>query len=660
MKFSFKFIFRYSLLFCLILSMTFVICHQSNQNINDDEKDFDLSVSIGWTDYLAIGIYFVLILAVGFWSSRTNNQKTVDGYFLAGRQMHWLLVGASIFSSNIGSEHFIGLAGSGASSGIGIASFEYVGIYTILILGWYFMPVYLASNISTMPEYLQKRFGGQRIRIYLSVLTLILYIFTKISANLYAGAIFIRLLLKIDNILIGCIILIVISALFTIIGGLTAVIWTDAIQTALMLIGAIYLSVTSVQAVGGYEKLMKNFAIDGLPDRLESQSFIGACNASVANNSCLTCSSITPYYRNLFRPATDPEIPWPGIISIFISSLWYFCSDQVIVQRALAARNLTHVKAGCILASLLKITPMFLLVLPGMAARVLWPNQIGCSNPDYCQKICESQSGCTNFAYPYLVIMLLPKGATGLMFSVIVAALMSSLTSIFNSASTIFIIDIYLRFRKKANETEQIIVGRCFVAILVIISVIWVPILEQSHNSQLFPYIQSVTSYLSPPLCAIYVLALFWPRITESGAFWSLIVGLLIGLTRFILEYSYSVPTCGTIDIVDRRPSIITKVHYLHFGIISFTVSMLLAIIISLATEKIDSKRLFRLTYITRHSEEIRQDDNTIVVNDQQQRKTDAELHAAAAKDDNRFVQLTNIVAIIVIIIGAFFWGFYA
>ena len=178
------------------------------------------------------------------------------------------------------------------------------------------------------------------------------------------------------------------------------------------------------------------------------------------------------------------------------------------------------------------------------------------------------------------------------MFSVIVAALMSSLTSIFNSASTIFIIDIYLRFRKKANETEQIIVGRCFVAILVIISVIWVPILEQSHNSQLFPYIQSVTSYLSPPLCAIYVLALFWPRITESGAFWSLIVGLLIGLTRFILEYSYSVPTCGTIDIVDRRPSIITKVHYLHFGIISFTVSMLLAIIISLATEKIDSKRV--------------------------------------------------------------------
>lgn len=237
------------------------------------------------------------------------------------------------------------------------------------------MPVYLASNISTVPEYLQKRFGGQRIRVYLSVLTLILYIFTKISANLYAGALFIRLLLNIDNILIGCIILIVISALFTIIGGLTAVIWTDAIQTALMIIGAIYLSMKSVRAAGGYEKLMENFAIDGLPDRLECQAFIGACNASVVNNSCVSCSTITPYYRKLFRPATDPEIPWPGIISIVISSLWYFCSDQVIVQRALAARNLTHVKAGCILASLLKITPMFLLVLPGMAARALWPSK---------------------------------------------------------------------------------------------------------------------------------------------------------------------------------------------------------------------------------------------------------------------------------------------
>lgn len=178
------------------------------------------------------------------------------------------------------------------------------------------------------------------------------------------------------------------------------------------------------------------------------------------------------------------------------------------------------------------------------------------------------------------------------MFSVIVAALMSSLTSIFNSASTIFIIDIYLRFRRKANEMEQIIVGRCFVAVLVIISVIWVPILEQSHNSQLFPYIQSVTSYLSPPLCAIYILAIFWPRITESGAFWSLIIGLFIGLTRFILEYSYSVPTCGTIDNVDRRPTIISRIHYLHFGIISFTISMLLAIIISLATKKIDSERV--------------------------------------------------------------------
>ena len=181
------------------------------------------------------------------------------------------------------------------------------------------------------------------------------------------------------------------------------------------------------------------------------------------------------------------------------------------------------------------------------------------------------------------------------MFSVIVAALMSSLTSIFNSASTIFIVDIYLRFRTKANEIEQIIVGRCFVVVLVIISVIWVPILEQSHNSQLFPYIQSVTSYLSPPLCAIYVLAILWPRITESGAFWSLIIGLLIGMTRFILEYSYPVPTCGTIDIVDRRPAIITKIHYLHFGIISFSISMLLAIIISLFTKKIDSKRVSKI-----------------------------------------------------------------
>ena len=218
-------------------------------------------------------------------------------------------------------------------------------------------------------------------------------------------------------------------------------------------------------------------------------------------------------------------------------------------------------------------------------------DQIGCSNPEYCEKLCGSPSGCTNLAYPYLVIRLMPQGATGLMVSVIVAALMSSLTSIFNSASTIFIIDIYNRFRKRASEIEQIIVGRFFVVFLVVVSVAWIPIIQSSQNSELFQYIQSVTSFLSPPVCAVYILSMFWDRTTEQGAFWSLVVGLVIGLIRMILEFAIPAPACSSTE-PDPRPTFVSKIHYLHFGIILFVISALVAIVISLFTKKPEKKQV--------------------------------------------------------------------
>ncbi|CAG2120832.1 unnamed protein product, partial [Medioppia subpectinata] len=263
----------------------------------------------------------------------------------------------------------------------------------------------------------------------------------------------------------------------------------------------------------------------------------------IDNSTNQSCSAITPYYRNLLRPWDDVDLPWTGMVfGITISAVWYWCSDQVIVQRALSARSYSHAKAGCTLCSFIKISPFYLLVMPGMAARALWPDEIGCSNPDICKKICGSESGCSNIAYPLLVLRLMPAGLTGLMLSVMMAALMSSLTSIFNSASTIFTIDIYNRFRRQASEVEQVIAGRIFVLFLVAVSILWIPIIESSQNSQLFNYIQSVTSYLAPPVCAVYVLAMFWGRINEKGAFWGLIIGLVIGIIRFVMEFSYSVP----------------------------------------------------------------------------------------------------------------------
>ncbi|KAG8195248.1 hypothetical protein JTE90_028399 [Oedothorax gibbosus] len=555
------------------------------------------STELFWEDAVVIALYFAMILAVGAWSSWRSNRDSVSGYFLASRSMHWIPVGASLFASNIGSGHFIGLSGSGASSGIGIAGFELNAMFVVLILGWFFVPVYMASGVYTMPEYLRKRFGGQRIRIYLSVLALLLYVFTKISADLYAGGIFINQALKLD--LYGSVLaLLAVAGIFTMAGGLSAVIWTDFAQTILMLLGALALAILSIAKVGGYGSLVEGFKSVSI-----NESYVGV--NPLTNESC---SAVPENYMSLLRDPTDGELPWTGMIfGLTINAVWYWCSDQVIVQRALSAKNLTHAKGGCILAGYLKILPLFLLVLPGMASRILYPNEVACSNPEKCMEVCGSSIGCTNIAYPKLVLELMPRGARGLMMSVMLAALMSSLTSIFNSSSTIFTMDIWRRIRKQASETELLIVGRLFVLLLVVVSIVWIPIVQNSQNSQLFHYIQSVTAFLAPPVCAVYVLAILAKRVNEQGAFWGLMSGLLVGMIRFIWEFCYSVPSCASGE-PDLRPAIISKVHYLHFGIILFFISCAVTIIVSYLTQPIAKMHLHRLLFWNRHSTDIRID----------------------------------------------------
>ncbi|XP_013421875.1 sodium/glucose cotransporter 4 isoform X1 [Lingula anatina] len=551
--------------------------------------------ALHWGDILVILGYLAAVMAVGIWSS-CRNRGSVGGYFLAGRSMHWIPVGASLFASNIGSGHFIGLAGSGASSGIGIAVFELNAIFILLILGWIFVPVYIAAGVYTMPEYLRKRFGGQRIRIYLAVLTLILYVFTKISADLYSGALFIQLAMG-WNLPLAITALLLLAALFTIAGGLTAVIWTDFIQTVIMVIGAFILMVMSFVEVGGYNPLIEKF-FAAVPNTTRD---------AAPNDTYAKCGIPPANSMNLIRSIDDGSLPWLGVmVGLTISSVWYWCSDQVIVQRALASKDLSHAKGGTVLAGYLKILPMWLIVYPGMIARILFPDEVGCADPDICYSICGSRNGCTNIAFPLLVIRLLPPGLRGLMLAVMMSALMSSLTSIFNSGSTIFTMDIWRRIRKRASDIELMIVGRVFVLILVVISVVWIPIVQSV--SELFHYIQAVTSFLAPPICAVYVLAVAWKRINEQGAFWGLMIGLVTGLARFIWEYSYGpAPPCGeTSD--NPIPPIISKVHYLHFGILLFFISAIATIVISLLTKAIPDEYLYRLTFFTRFSTETRMD----------------------------------------------------
>ncbi|RXG52773.1 Histone H4 [Armadillidium vulgare] len=508
--------------------------------------------SLSWWDLVVVVLYFVVVIVFGIWSSGKIEEVSVD--ILAARDMHWVPVGASLFSSCIGAGHFVGLAGSAAASGIAAAGFELGATFILMMLGWWFAPVYLSSGVYTMPEYLRERFGGQRIRICLAALSLILYIFTKISAELYAGALFIQLALNKTSdewLYVSILILLGIAALFTITGGLTAVIWTDFIQTILMIGGAVVLMGKTFYEVGG------------LNDLIEKYPYAIAHNVS-SNDSCGKPPS---NYFHLFRSIEPSEaFPWTGIIFglnnkchlVLVyrpSSLVVPHFFQVIVQRTLASKNLSHAKAGCILSSYLKIFPMFILILPGMAARVLFPDRIGCTDPEECKAICGNEGGCTNIAYIELVVkvdaisnlfLLFISGLAGLMVSVMMAAVMSSLTSIFNSSSTIFTIDIWTRFRKQATDKELLIVGRITVVVLVAISTIWIPVLQNSGNATLFDYTQSITSFLAPSICAVFILAIFWPRTNEQGAFWGLMIGLVIGMIRFVVQFSFPPPPCGS------------------------------------------------------------------------------------------------------------------
>ncbi|XP_040054322.2 sodium/glucose cotransporter 1 [Gasterosteus aculeatus] len=541
-------------------------------------------------DISVIVIYFLVVLAVGVWAMVRTNRSTVGGFFLAGRSMVWWPIGASLFASNIGSGHFVGIAGTAAAGGIAIGGFEWNALVVVIILAWLFVPIYIKAGVVTMPEYLKKRFGGQRIRIYLSVLSLFLYVFTKISADMFSGAIFINQALGL-NIYLAVVMLLLITALYTVTGGLAAVIYTDTLQTIIMVIGSFILMGFAFNEVGGYEQFQQRY-MEAIPaDRV---------------NVSASCYEPREDSFHIFRNAITGDLPWPGLIfGLTIQATWYWCTDQVIVQRCLSAKNLSHVKAGCILCGYLKLLPMFLMVFPGMISRILYPDEVACVDPIKCQEFCDASVGCTNIAYPKLVVDLMPNGLRGLMLSVMMASLMSSLTSIFNSASTLFTMDIYTKIRSRASERELMIAGRLFILALIGVSIAWIPVVQSAQSGQLFDYIQSITSYLTPPVAAVFILAIFCKRVNESGAFYGLVIGLLIGLSRMITEFIYGTGSCIS---PSNCPTIICGVHYLYFSIILFVVSCIIIVGISLMTKPIEDKHLYRLCWSLRNRTEERVD----------------------------------------------------
>uniref|UniRef100_A0A8B9R493 Sodium/glucose cotransporter 1 n=1 Tax=Anas platyrhynchos TaxID=8839 RepID=A0A8B9R493_ANAPL len=525
-------------------------------------------------DISVIVIYFLVVLAVGLWAMYSTNRGTVGGFFLAGRSMVWWPIGASLFASNIGSGHFVGIAGTAAAGGIAIGGYEW--------------------NVVTMPEYLRKRFGGKRIQIYLSVLSLIVYIFTKISADIFSGAIFIQLAIGL-NLYVAIIILLAITALYTITGGLAAVIYTDTLQTFIMVVGSFILMGFAFKEVGGYDAFMKKY-MEAIPSNV---SYGGI----TIDESCYKPRADA---FHIFRDPVSGDLPWPGLIfGLSILALWYWCTDQVIVQRCLSGKNMSHVKAGCIMCGYLKLLPMFIIVMPGMISRILYTDVVACVVPKICEEACGTAVGCTNIAYPKMVVELMPNGLRGLMLSVMLASLMSSLTSIFNSASTLFTMDIYTKIRKRPSEKELMLAGRAFMLLLIGVSIAWVPVVQSAQSGQLFDYIQSITSYLGPPIAAVFLLGIFCKRVNEQGAFWGLMLGLLVGLSRMIAEFAYGTGSCVA---PSNCPFIICGIHYLYFAIILFGVSAIVILAVSFMTKPIPDVHLYRLCWSLRNSKEERID----------------------------------------------------
>ncbi|MEL6251210.1 MAG: sodium:solute symporter [Bacteroidota bacterium] len=437
-------------------------------------------------DWVIVGIYFLILTGIAGWVIR-QKQKNTEDYFLAGRNMGWFIVGASIFASNIGSEHVVGLAGSGASDKFPLLIYE-LHAWIVLMLGWLFLPFYHRAGVFTTPEFLEKRFSPSA-RWFLSIFSLIAYVLTKVSVTVYAGGIVISTLLNIEF-WTGALATVILTGVYTILGGMRAVVYTEALQTIVLILGAIFLTVFGLDAVGGWNELQ---------------------------------ATVGPEYMNMWRPNTDPDFPWTFlVISSTIVGIWYWCTDQYIVQRVLTAKNVQEGRRGAIWGGFLKLLPVFIFLIPGVIALALkMKGQLEWDSPDQ--------------AFPALLSHVLPSGLRGLVAAGLLAALMSSLASVFNSCSTLFTVDIYQKLNPNKSEVELLRIGRVATGIIVLAGIAWIPIM-QNISTVLYEYLQSVQSYIAPPITAIFLLGIFSKRINSRGAMAALASGIVIAAIRIILE----------------------------------------------------------------------------------------------------------------------------
>ncbi len=486
-------------------------------------------------DLSIIALYFLIILWIAQWAAKGKKEgifSSVD-YFLAGKNQGWLVIGASLFASNIGSEIILGVSGAGARADMPSANFEILAALILILFGWVFVPFYLRTGVYTMPEFLEKRYS-RACRDYLSVVSVLAYIITKISLIIFAGA----LVFETMGIPFwtGAIITVIATGLYTVLGGLKAVIYTDMVQAFILLLGTGAVTLFGLHQIGGWEELMNTLATaaqtEGNPPAEQ--------------------------FFNLWRPMEDTQYPWTGMLfGAPILGVWYWCTDQFIVQRALSAKDVSNARKGALFAGYLKLLPVFVFFIPGVIAYALLQKGMISFSMDNADQ-----------ALPTMINTFLPSGLKGLAIAGLLAALMSSLSSAFNSSSTLLTIDFYQKYRPNATETDLVRFGRIATIILVIVSLGWIPFMEALMGGGIFHYLQSVQAYISPPIAAVFLLGLFYKWINAKGAIVTLWTGFIIGIFRLVMEFMANE---GTITVAEGGLlDTFLGINFLHFALFLF------------------------------------------------------------------------------------------
>jgi SSS family solute:Na+ symporter len=559
-------------------------------------------------DWLMIALYFGILLCVAWWVVRKGKDSTTD-YFLAGRNLGWWIIGASIFASNIGSEHIVGLAGSGATSGVAMAHYE-LHAWCLLVLAWVFVPFYMRSMVFTMPEFLERRFS-EGSRYVLCIVSLITFVISKIAVGIFAGGVVFASLLPemslhlggitIDSFWIGSVMVIVLTGLYTTLGGMRAVAYNDAVQVIVLIVGSALLTVYGLIELGGWGELRRLAGSDmfNLWKPLIPAGVEGTWSPIMQSDAAGHVIKEAWYFNGNF--------PWLGMLFCApIIGLWYWCTDQYIVQRALGAPNETVARQGSIFAAFLKLFPVYLFIIPGLICFALAKSGKVAELTQLIGPDGQAVPAVSNAAFPMMVQYLLPSGIRGIVVAGLLSALMGSLAGVFNACSTLFTVDLYSKWRPRATQHQLVKTGRIATVVMVIVALAWIPVIKGANG--LYTYLQSVQGYLAPPIFVVFFLGVFFKRMNAQGALWAMIVGFTLGIFRMLVDTPITLGLAGFEKGYAEGSFlwVVNNIYFQYFSVLITIVSAVVMVVVSHMTAEPEYGKIASLTFETTTAEDRR------------------------------------------------------